>query len=305
MAQHRTKPAPPERQAAVAAAASAILELDPDRVVPSFIADRMEATDESYRALVASIAAQGQLTPILVRPHPEGSGGFQVACGHRRLRAAAALGRPIRCIVKPLSDRELVIVQGQENSARANLSFIERARFAQALEQRLYRRDVIMQALSTDKGTVSRLLLVCRRLPTDVIEAVGPAPAAGRERWTKLAAAFARRAAERPIDPLLDSASFTEASSDQRFTMLYKHLTGTTPRPQTAHERRHHDVRLGLSVATATVTDRAFVLRLDRAFGLDFGDFLVSRLDGLFEEYTLASQRRHGKSLNTRHSLGR
>jgi ParB family chromosome partitioning protein len=77
-----------------------------------------------------------------------------------------------------------------------------------------------MQALSTDRATVSRMLQVCRRLPTDVIEAVGPAPAAGRERWTKLASAFARRTAERPIDPLLDAASFAEAPSDQRFAML-------------------------------------------------------------------------------------
>jgi ParB family chromosome partitioning protein len=95
-------------------------------------------------------------------------------------------------MVKPLSDRDLVIPQGQENSARAALSFIERARFARALEQRRYGRDVIMQALSTDKGTVSRLLAVCRRLPADAIEPAGLAPAAGRERWPKLASAFAR-----------------------------------------------------------------------------------------------------------------
>jgi plasmid partitioning protein RepB len=105
MAQHRTKLAALELQAVPAPAPSVIRELDPNLVEPSFIADRMEATDESYRTLVASIAAQGQLIPILVRPHPEGSGGYQVAFGHRRLRAAAELGRPIRCMVKPLSDR--------------------------------------------------------------------------------------------------------------------------------------------------------------------------------------------------------
>jgi len=146
MAEHWTDlaPAPP-----------VILDLDPDLVAPSFIADRMEATDAGYRSLVASMAAQGQLSPILVRPHPERPGSYQVACGHRRLRAAAELGRPIRCIVKPLSDRELVIAQGQENSARATLSFIERARFAQALDQRRYKREVIIQALSTERRSAT------------------------------------------------------------------------------------------------------------------------------------------------------
>jgi ParB family chromosome partitioning protein len=289
-----------------ATAETPVLELDPDRVAPSFILDRMEAVDESYRALVASIAARGQIAPILVRPHPDGSGGYQVACGHRRLLAASELGQCVRAMVKPLSDKELVIAQGQENSARADLSFIERARFARALDQRRYGRDVIMQALSTDKGTVSRLLAVCRRLPADVIEAVGPAPATGRERWARLARAFAKRAAERPVDPLLDAPDFIGAKSDERFKLLYKHLTCATPRPHSAHERRHHEFRFGLSLATATVTDRAFVLRLDRAIGHDFGDFLVSRLDGLFEDYTARSRRLStGEAPRIRHSLGR
>jgi ParB family chromosome partitioning protein len=182
-------------------------------------------------------------------------------------------------MVKPLSDRELVIAQDQENSARAALSFIERARFVQALELLRYKRDVI--------------------------EAVALAPAAGRERWTKLASAFARRAAERPIDPLLDAASFAEAPSDQRFTMLYKHLTGKAPLPYAADERRRHEVRFGLSVATATITDRAFIRRLDRALGRGLGDFLVRRLEGLFEDYTLATRWSNGKAVNIRHSLGR
>jgi ParB family transcriptional regulator, chromosome partitioning protein len=55
---------------------SVILELAPDFVAPPFIPDRMEATGESYRALAASIAAQGQITPILVRLHPEEPGGY-------------------------------------------------------------------------------------------------------------------------------------------------------------------------------------------------------------------------------------
>ncbi|MFC7555837.1 ParB/RepB/Spo0J family partition protein [Pseudoroseomonas wenyumeiae] len=60
-----------------------------------------------------------------MRPHPTEPGRFQVAFGHRRLRAARDLAKPVRAVVRPLSDRELVLAQGQENSARANLSFIE------------------------------------------------------------------------------------------------------------------------------------------------------------------------------------
>jgi ParB family chromosome partitioning protein len=303
--ENRTRPipAPPETKPAGDAA---ILDLDPALVDPSFIADRMEPVDETYRALLASIADRGQIAPILVRPHPDMPGRYQVACGHRRLRAAEELGCAVRAILRPLTDRDLVIAQGQENSARADLSFIERARFAQALDQRRYGRDLIAQALSTDKPSVSRFLAVCNRLPGDVVEAVRPAPAAGRERWLRLANAFRRRAGARPIDGLLDSAGFITAPSDLRFAMLYRHLTGATPLPHSGHERRRYDIRLGLSYATATVTDRAFLLRLDRSHGRDFGAFLVSRLDGLFDEYAATRAPARGTGApRIRHSLGR
>ena len=109
-----------------------VVELDPSSIDSSFIADRMAQDDEDYRLLRDSIAQAGQGSPILVRPHPTAPERFQVAFGHRRLRVAAELGLPVRAVVRQLSDRELVLAQGQENSARANLSFIERARFAPA-----------------------------------------------------------------------------------------------------------------------------------------------------------------------------
>jgi ParB family chromosome partitioning protein len=107
----------------------------------------MEPKDKSYRALRGSIAVMGQTSPVLVRPHLETPGRYQVAFGHRRLRAVAELRRPVCCIVEPLTDRDrdLVIAQGQENSARPNLSFIERGRFAQALKSAGYERETILQ----------------------------------------------------------------------------------------------------------------------------------------------------------------
>ena len=298
MTHRRTRFEPPEP---AAAEPFVVLDLDPALVAPSFMPDRMELVDENYRALRASIAAKGQIAPILVRPHPDEPGRYQAACGHRRVRAAADLGRSVRCILRPLADRELVIAQGQENSARANLSFIERARFAQALQERRYGRDTIMLALSIDKSTASRLLSVCRRLPMDVIEAVGPAPAAGRERWMRLARAFAKRAVERPVDPLLERLDFIDAPSDQRFAMLYEHLAAVAPLPRPDAELRRRQFRFGLTTATATVTDRVFTLRTDRAIGRRFGAFLLSRLDQLYEEYAIGVR----KSPSIRHSLGR
>jgi ParB family chromosome partitioning protein len=277
-----------------------VVELDPALIDSSFIADRMETDDESYRALRASISAKGQDSPILVRPHPTAPGRYQVAFGHRRLRAAADLGRSVRCIVKPLNDRDLVIAQGQENSARADLSFIERGRFAQALEEGGYDRETIMQALTIDKTTLSRLITVVNRLPTDIVEAVGPAPAAGRDRWVDLATIYAERAVDRPVDPLLESAAFKGAPSDTRFELLFDHLAYVEPKPpEPARESGNRSARptrvvrkprpwlsaTGAKVATVTVSEEAFVLTIDKTVARDFGEFLLSRMGPLYEEY--------------------
>ena len=112
-----------------------VVELDPSVVDDSSVPDRMEATQEQNAAFREMIREHGQSVPILVRPKPEQPGRFEVAFGHRRLRAARELGIKVRAVVKNLTDVELVVAQGQENSGRTDLTFIERARFAARLEE--------------------------------------------------------------------------------------------------------------------------------------------------------------------------
>src|SRR5262249_665805 len=149
--------------------------------------------------------------------HPTVAGRYQVAFGHRRLRVAKELGRPVRAVVRSLSNQELVVAQGQENSARADLSFIERARFAGGLEDLGCARDVIMSALAVDKTTVSRMISVTRRIPPGVIEAIGPAPGTGRDRWVDLASRFEEDDRGTGWAALLETKTFQDLDSDARF----------------------------------------------------------------------------------------
>ncbi len=113
--------------------------------------------------------------------------GIRVVYGHRRVQACLALQRPVRAVVKALTDAQLVVAQGQENSARKDLSYIERALFAMRLSDRGFDREVIMAALGLSKSHLSTLLSVGRRIPVPLIEAIGPAPKAGEPRWSALA----------------------------------------------------------------------------------------------------------------------
>ena len=44
-----------------------------------------------------------------------------------------------------------------------------------------------MQALSTDKTELSKLLSVAKAVPSTIVKAIGPAPSAGRRRWMEIA----------------------------------------------------------------------------------------------------------------------
>jgi ParB family transcriptional regulator, chromosome partitioning protein len=135
-----------------------IVDLDPALIDNSFVPDRMRATVEQNAAFRELIRQHGQNVPILVRPRPGEAARYEVAFGHRRLRAARELGIKVRAVIRSLTDEQLVIAQGQENSGRTDLTFIERARFAARLADRKFSREIIMASLNVDKAALSRLI---------------------------------------------------------------------------------------------------------------------------------------------------
>lgn len=208
---------------ALIAAGDAVIEIATDKLVPSFVADRF-AVPAADPELVESIRERGQQVPILVRPHPETPGSYQIAYGHRRFRALAELGRPARAVVKELSDEDLVVAQGQENSARTDLSYIERARFALALTDRGFDRGVVMAALNMEKTQLSRLLSIGRAIPREVADAIGPAPKAGRPRWEMLAEKL-KDGSRDAVVPLFADPKFLAADTDGRFNRVLAVVT--------------------------------------------------------------------------------
>ncbi|GHE61902.1 plasmid partitioning protein RepB [Camelimonas fluminis] len=215
---------------AMIAAGDRVVELDPTLIDGSFVRDRIgeEATaDASFDSLMQSISEQGQQVPILVRPLGD-SGRYQVAYGHRRLRAVARLGGKVRAIVRPLTDVELVIAQARENLERRDLSYIEKAMFARRLEEQ-FDRPTLMAALGVDKADLSRLLTLASSLPQDIVNAIGPAPRAGRPRWSRLAAILTEPHAQERFAALAARADFRAAPSDRRFIMALEILSRETP----------------------------------------------------------------------------
>jgi len=81
---------------------------------------------EAIAELANSIAEKGVLQPLLVRPHAEHSGQFEIIAGERRWRAAQqATLHQVPVIVRDFSDVEALEVGLIENLQRQDLSPIE------------------------------------------------------------------------------------------------------------------------------------------------------------------------------------
>ncbi len=269
-------------QEALATGAS-VVELDPDLIDPSIVRDRLpESGAATFEALKQSIAERGQEVPILVRPHPTRDERYQVAFGHRRLRAVAALGRKVRAVVRAMSDIELVVAQGVENSQREDLSYIERALFAARLEDRGFARTVIIDALATDKTELSKLISVARAVPESVIDAIGPAPKAGRRRWLAFVELLQTPSARRSVEQASKDPNLAQADTDTRFVRI---LAAASTHARAQSTITNWKSSTGRASAKVTRTGKAINLAFDSAAEPEFADFIASQLDHLYATF--------------------
>ena len=262
--------------------AQSVVELDPDLIDEPAITDRLEEATGRFDEFAAQIKEHGQQVPILVRPHPTIEGRYQIAYGRRRRRAVKQAGRFVRAIVKPLTDEELVLAQGQENSARADLSFIERALYAAQLEATGYSRDLIMAALAVDKTGLSRLIAVAVQIPGDIIRAIGPAPKAGRDRWTELASRLERKGSADTARALLSADGVTDLASDDRFVKVFDAIA---PKKAGAPRAKVWKAEDGTRAARIKEDDRTLTLMINKKAAPEFSDYLLAELPEIYAAF--------------------
>lgn len=264
---------------------SVTIELDPVLIDSSPFSDRFEDQDpDADASLKLSIAENGQEIPILVREHPSKPGRYQAAYGHRRIRVTRALGIKVKAYVRELSDEALVVAQGVENSGREDLSFIERAAFALALEEAGFQRSVVQSALSVDRTEVSKLISVARAIPADLQKMIGRAPKVGRPRWLALADAVADMKALVRIRTVAQSEAFRSAHTNDRLSLL---LAAAKRKDAVSEDQGPVSIRDsgGAEIARLVQTARLSRIELNRVDDKDFADFLIGKIPELYSSY--------------------
>ena len=95
--------------------------------------------DESMTEMVSSVKERGVLSPVLVRPMPDGS--YQMVSGHRRKMAAELAELPtLPRIVRELTDDEAIIIMVDSNLQREQVLPSEKA-FAYKMKLDAMRRQ--------------------------------------------------------------------------------------------------------------------------------------------------------------------
>jgi ParB family chromosome partitioning protein len=272
-----------------------IVEVPPELIDNSFVNDRLGQDDEAFQELKASIQSGSQDTPVLLRPHPEKSDRFMVVFGHRRVRVASELGRDVRAVVKPMDDVSHILAQGQENTARADLSFIEKAMFAKNLAALQQPKDVIKSALTIDGTLLSRMLSVSKNIPMDIIDAIGPAKQVGRDRWEDFKKLLSVSANSKLAHQLVKDPAFTKLSSDGRFELLHSKISAKGRAVKRAAKRSASPKRTwtangGRIKGVIGRSGKAFNISLTSNDASDFGTYLSQNLDGLYESFLSTKQ---------------
>lgn len=249
---------------------NAVQELDGNLIDMAGVEDRLGTDTQAQKQLQESLRTYGQQVPVLVRPHPKTPGRFEIVYGRRRLQALKALGMPVKAMVRQLDDHALVMAQGQENTARQDLSFIEKASFAAQLDVGGHDRQTIADALSIDLPMVSRMLKVGHAFELPFLRQIGSAPSIGRDRWMALVKLFEQPAAKARADKRMSQADWEGFNSDERFEAIFAEASAQpekaaaspapSAKPRTLRSRDGKalaDIRSGKRGVTVTVPARA------------------------------------------------
>lgn len=222
---------------------ASIREVDPNLIddwgpkdrLDEFTAVNSEEDDEGFEALKNSIRDGGQQVPILVRRSKAADGRFEAIYGRRRLKACRELGIKVRANVQDVDDATALLAKGLENAARRNLSFYEKARFAEAIQAAGHESVTVRQVLNLSASGHSHLTKVTQNVPSKVGDLIGAAPKSGRPRWTDLAELFIERKLTEKVALDVLAKISPALMSDERLETLIKEATKRGAKVKSGH----------------------------------------------------------------------
>jgi ParB family chromosome partitioning protein len=151
-------------------AAPGVRQLPVEALEPSPFQPRQDMDDTALQELADSIAQRGILQPLLVRPHPERDGVYQIIAGERRWRAAQRVSlHEVPVLVRPLTDADAMAAGLVENLQREDLNPIEEAEgYRRLITEFNLSQETLGDAVGKSRTHVNNTLRVLK-LPAPVL----------------------------------------------------------------------------------------------------------------------------------------
>jgi ParB family transcriptional regulator, chromosome partitioning protein len=152
---------------------ASVSSLAVEMLEPSPYQPRVDMDPAALADLVESIRAHGILQPLLVRPHPQTQGHYQIIAGERRWRAAQAAGlHEVPALVRPLEDAAAMAAALVENLQRQDLNAIEEADgYRRLIDEFRMTQESLAEAVGKSRSHVAntmRLLNLPKAVQTEV-----------------------------------------------------------------------------------------------------------------------------------------
>lgn len=143
----------------------AVQQIELSRIRRGQYQPRRTISPESIEELSKSIAAQGIIQPILVRP--QGRNSFEIIAGERRFQAAAKAGlKKVPVIVRHIADQTAMALALIENIQREDLTALEEAYALQRLiAEFVLTHQEAADAIGRSRASVSNLLRLLELTP--------------------------------------------------------------------------------------------------------------------------------------------
>jgi ParB family chromosome partitioning protein len=131
-----------------------------DMIRSSSLNPRRDFDEAELAELADSIRQKGLVQPIVVRPEPDGGGGYEIVAGERRWRAAQQAGmHTIPVIVRELGDQEMLELAIIENVQRSDLNAIEEATgYNDLMERFSYTQERLAEVIGKSRSHVANTL---------------------------------------------------------------------------------------------------------------------------------------------------
>jgi ParB family chromosome partitioning protein len=141
-----------------------ISKLHPGKYQP-----RTKFEEEAIDGLAESIGEKGVLQPILVRPHPEIAGEYEIIAGERRWQASQkAQLHDVPVIIKEMDDRDAAEIALVENLQRQDLSPLEEAEgYNRLMAEFSHTQEALSKALGKSRSHVANMMRLLA-LPSDI-----------------------------------------------------------------------------------------------------------------------------------------